>query len=84
MIAALALVMERLGWIIPAVVVAMGFAAFWMAGIAEANRLEAGIVTDAANTARELEAERDVTSSAFSEDRDIKESRTREKLSNAE
>jgi GT2 family glycosyltransferase/LmbE family N-acetylglucosaminyl deacetylase len=81
MIAALALVVERLGGIIPAVVVAMGFAAFWVAGIAEANRLEAGIVTAGANVARELEAERHVASSTLFEDHDIKEPRTHEEPS---
>jgi hypothetical protein len=71
LIAALALVMERLGGIIPAVVVAMAFAAFWIAGIAEANRLEAGIVMAAADVARELEAERHVVSAALLSDHDI-------------
>jgi hypothetical protein len=79
--AALALVMERLGGIIPAVVVAIGFAVFWIAGIAEANRLEAGIVTAAASAAQELESERHVTSSTLFEDHDIKEPRAPEKPS---
>jgi hypothetical protein len=83
-IAALALVMERLGGIVSAVVVAMGFLVFWIGGIAEANRLEASIVTAAANAARELETERHVTSSAFSEDHDIEAPRAREKPSVAE
>ena len=81
MIAELALVMERFGEIIPALVVTMGLAVLWIAGIAEANRLEAGIVTAAANAARELEAERQVTSSTLFQDHDIKEPRTHEEPS---
>jgi hypothetical protein len=75
MIAALALVMERFGEIIPALVVTMGLAVLWIAGIAEANRLEAGIVTAAANAARELEAEHVAVSAPLSADHDTEERR---------
>jgi GT2 family glycosyltransferase/LmbE family N-acetylglucosaminyl deacetylase len=72
-VAALGLVMDRLGGIISAAMVAVAFGAFWIAGIAEANRLEASIVTAAADTARELEAEHDVVSAGLPADDDIEE-----------
>jgi hypothetical protein len=53
--------------------VAIGFAAFWIAGIVEANRLEAGIVTAAANVAGELEAEHEAASARSAADHDIRE-----------
>ncbi len=64
MIAALALLMGKLGRIVPAAVMAIGFVLLWIAVIAEANRLEASIVTAAADAARELEEDRDIVTTA--------------------
>ena len=73
-IAALAVVMEKLGSIVPAAVMAIGFVLLWMAVIAEANRLEASIKTAATNAARELEGDRHVvTTVAPEQEADIEE-----------
>ncbi len=64
MIAALALVMGKLGRIVPAAVMAISFVLLWIALIAEANRLEASIMTAAADAAQELEGDRHVVSTA--------------------
>jgi hypothetical protein len=63
-IAALALVMGKLGRIVPAAVMAIGFILLWIAVIAEANRLEASIMTAAVDSARQLERDRDVVAPA--------------------
>jgi GT2 family glycosyltransferase len=57
MVAALGLVMGKLGSIVPAAVMAMSFILLWIAVIIEANRLEANIITAATKAARELEGE---------------------------
>jgi len=64
MIAALALLMGKLGRIVPAAVMAISFVLLWIALIAEANRLEASIMTAAADAAQELEGDRHVVSTA--------------------
>ena len=81
-IAALAVVMEKLGSIVPAAVMAIGFVLLWIAVIAEANRLEASIKTAAANAAQELEADRHgVSTLAPDQQPDIEEPHAREKAS---
>jgi len=83
MIATLALVMEKLGRIMPAAVMAIGFILLWIAVIAEANRLEASIVTAAADAARELEGDRHAvtTGSPVDQEADIEEQQGREEQS---
>jgi GT2 family glycosyltransferase len=78
MIALLAFMMERLGGMVPAAMVAISFGILWIATTMEANRLEAGIIMAAADVARELEAERPLTSAASPVDQDIGEPRDRE------
>ena len=80
-VAALALVMEQFGGIMPAAAMAMVFAVLWMAAITEANRLEDSIMVAAADVARELEAERSLASAALPVGQDIGESQAREKAS---
>jgi GT2 family glycosyltransferase len=79
MVAALGLVMEKLGSIVPAVVMAFGFVLLWLSVTAEANRLEANIITAAANAARELEEDRNALATDSPEDQetDIEEPRVR-------
>jgi len=80
-VAALALVMEQFGGIMPAAAMAMVFAVLWMAAITEANRLEDSIMVAAADAARELEAERSLASATSPVGQDIGEARAREKAS---
>jgi hypothetical protein len=83
MVAALGLVMGKLGSIVPAAVMAMSFILLWIAVIIEANRLEANIITAAANAARELEGESACCNDglAHGSEANIEEPWTREEVS---
>jgi hypothetical protein len=80
MVAALGLVMGKLGSFVPAAVMAMSFIFLWIAVIVEANRLEANIITAAANAARELEGDRHsvATGSLADQEADIEQPHARE------
>jgi hypothetical protein len=83
MVAALGLMMGKLGSIVPAVVMAFGFVLLWLSVTAEANRLEANIMAAAADAARELEGDSHVitTASAREQEADIEEPHAMEEAS---